>query len=420
MVRIGLAGALVFALTLIAPAPSAAAVDSSSQSASWVRCRSDHINDPFARYEGDVFQSPHTGNTSGNDERLAALFGAHLRSLGIRAVNADCKRLGEFEPFQSRRGNTRFTRVPNFNPETAAAVQEGSIRTASISYRPSNGRGYQSADIDLQYRFLVCDGEVHFAYSLIGNSVSGSRNYEYEGNFYPIDIAPPEQASVSIRTSFRRGVGGPIIGHPLEDTVAAPALGFGCYTGQTHKVGILAELVRGRVTPASTSALLNDLMLAGDLRAPVPLINGPFERRLRSMTADTRAGFRVNGATGAGNALARAEALRAEDEARAARDQAARAGAAVEAAEQQRTATLNRDILQRDQAVAAQNEANRLRFEQEAARHQAELARLARADADYRQRLAEHAAAVARAAQLRRAWEACVAGDRTQCAAGGR
>lgn len=273
------------------------------------------------------------------------------------------------------------------------------FRNASVS---KTKVGYRGANMGYEYQFLDCFGELHLAHGLVKDSVKASQYqtagfpyiFDLEGGITrPVTAPPPQVEGVSLRfeVSLKRGYPTPAglsttaAGFPLllrsSDLNFGRALGFGCYTGQTAKVGLFTTLIGPKPTKEQKLALIENLIVDASI--------------LESLSSPD-----------------------AEREARAqlTPDPAAAAEARKAAAESERTARLNREVAERDAAIKRRNaeikaadERRQREYLQALAAQKAEADRIKREDAAARARYeADMAAWRARVA-------ACNAGVVSQC-----
>ncbi len=404
----------------------------------WLNCRQG-AHDYSAIYNSGRIRHPK--RSSGSYEDVYQKFLSFLRDSGNRPSTTfaggcrEATRTNYDYSWTADSGSVYHEQtILGFDP-LGLQTPPGPLETIRVNYGSPSPNGYIRAWIDLEYKFIACQGELHFAYSLKSDSTAYEGGYSFEGEEYPIEGAAPPQSTVTLSTGFI--IAYKEVGSRMTDTFAAPALGFGCFSGQTHKVGLLRELITGPVTPASTKALIESVfptqmayaLVGREITSPHPLINAAFESRLRAMSPSERAGFARSGSAGARAVLdreaeqsARREADRQRREAAEARE---REHAAARAAEAAATANLNREILERDQAIVAANEAAEREYQRKLAETQAENARITREaaqrDAAYRAEVARINAETARQAAAyaaaQAAYRACLAGDRSQCAA---
>ncbi len=119
-----------------------------------------------------------------------------------------------------------------------AALAEAPVRSTQVGYARGGGdqNGYSRASIGLNYKFIRCDNEIHLAYSLDNNSVRVSDTYSYNGK--EVMAAAPAPTPPTIALSGRVTEGGSTTTiATVSDGLAAPALGYGCFSGQTKRVG---------------------------------------------------------------------------------------------------------------------------------------------------------------------------------------
>lgn len=262
------------------------------------------------------------------------------------------------------------------DPRPKPKPTEPGIKQATLVWRESRDlfEGYRSAQIGLRYTFLQCAGEIHIACALDPKSFTVSRDYFIPasgGNPATIVQVDPPSAPPAVHlvgTIWNDAYPRSVVGR-LDDPFAGEALGMGCFTGQTKKLGTVAKLVGPRATPEQVAAYLKQLSLELPTYVGDPLKRGGMA----------------------------AQAARAEREKR----EAAAVGAA------------------NDKALREAKEQSR-RIEAELAAHRQEQAKF---DAEVARLKAGSAAITARNAEKQRAYQArlathqaCVAGDQSACA----
>jgi hypothetical protein len=222
-------------------------------------------------------------------------FVKYLAEQGIVVSNYGQNRVACFE-YPSRQA-AQSSRDENLASETyrtfrqtdlswtpRAEAPHGELKYATINFLDrthSNDRnGYDSASIRLAYRFVNCGGEIHMAYGLDKKSLRLSATYGVGGKRVSAEgVRPPDINVLHIRGPVKRRMN-PVPVHHFEDEDAGEALGFGCFTGQTQKVGTVAALVGPKAKPEEIQALLDELALDGVfLKRPRHLRNALFEGR---------------------------------------------------------------------------------------------------------------------------------------------
>ncbi|GEM_PF-7033944 len=148
----------------------------------------------------------------------------------------------------------------------STGIERTTLHYRAVAHGNTQNFGYTNARIDVIHRFLVCAGEIHFAYSLDRKSLHHSGNYVMPSATGDNDIiAPDSEPPVPLtfpldatieKTSF------PIttIAH-VQDAVAGEALGMGCFTGQSKKIGTVAELVGPGAKPEQVKTFLETLRI---------------------------------------------------------------------------------------------------------------------------------------------------------------
>lgn len=162
--------------------------------------------------------------------------------------------------------------VPGEDGGKKPPTDPGDVRTITYNYAkgtPSDP-GYDWATIGVNYRFIACAGEVHVAYSLDPKSVRASDHYHSRNGLSPVGNVPTtepisiEMVAVVLPNPLSKQLG-PVrlkdrYGR-VADKLAAPALGYGCFTGQTQKIGNVADFIIGKVEPQELDAVLNDALV---------------------------------------------------------------------------------------------------------------------------------------------------------------
>jgi hypothetical protein len=175
--------------------------------------------------------------------------------------------------------------VPS-SPPPAPKPEPGNLRTITFRFAKGNANepGYDFASVDVRYRFIACMGEVHVAYALDPKSVRTSDMYHSRNGLVPVGEAkPPEPTTIEMVAYVYPNPGsrqlGPVVYKDLYGKVAdkftAPALGYGCFTGQTQKIGKVAEIVQGKPEPAKLDAILNDALVLGAVIKGFPSLKTP-------------------------------------------------------------------------------------------------------------------------------------------------
>ncbi len=139
---------------------------------------------------------------------------------------------------------------------TTTVLAEAPVRSTQVSYARGGGdqNGYSRASVGLNYKFIRCDNGIHLAYSLDNKSVRVSDTYSYNGK--EVMAAQPAPAPPTIALSGRVTEGGTTTTiATVSDGLAAPALGYGCFSGQTKRVGPVPA-----GTPDQVDAYLSSLI----------------------------------------------------------------------------------------------------------------------------------------------------------------
>ncbi len=121
---------------------------------------------------------------------------------------------------------------------TTTALAEAPVRSTQVSYANGGGdqNGYSRASVGLNYKFIRCDNEIHLAYSLDNKSVRVSDTYSYNGKEVMAAVPVPTPPTIALSGRVTEGGSTTAIAQ-VSDGLAAPALGYGCFSGQTKKVG---------------------------------------------------------------------------------------------------------------------------------------------------------------------------------------
>lgn len=278
-----------------------------------------------------------------------------------------------------------------FTPKASEAQTSGPEQTAVVvlaSPAPEKGeRGFAGLAFDVKYRFIVCQGELHIAYSLVEDSVRPRPDstlpptYVLDGKYHSPTQLPTHIASVPISgTVSTRSA--KLIGR-FGDNFAAKALGFGCFTGQTQKLGNMKEYLPQNATEAQTKDFLNTL--EAFIKTTEIYQSAQAEDEIRTFLRD-HPGEKTFDPT----SVTHAQDV-SRDRAKAARE----AQAAAEEERQQEEA----------RAVRAQYEATRKRQEEFARQEQERLDAYNRQVEEHRKALAENQRQVAAAAEAQRQFE---------------
>lgn len=293
--------------------------------------------------------------------------------------------------------------VPGEDGDKPKKKEEPSeLRTITFAYPSGTAKnpGYDSAAVDVKYRLLACAGEVHVAYGLDPSSIRASDRYHTRNGLVPVGDTPAtepisiEMAAVVVFNPFSKNIA-PVrfkeqYGR-VADKLAAPALGYGCFTGQTQKIGLVADFVPGKHTPEQLDAILNDSFvlrhqfIGSFAQLPKPLRNAALD--------DVRTSTQI------------------ADEKRAAEEQQADAERRRKFVEEE-TAR----VRAREAKAAAEAKA----YADAQAKYQRDLAAKAAADAEYAANMARYRADVERAAADRRAYDAAMEEYRRTGGRGGK
>ena len=330
-----------------------------------------------------------------------------------RPVQASCNRYENAEDAEDARDKilaesaASVVRVPeNFVTEwkryDGGTTDESKLRTTFLRFAEPgrNLNGYHTASVNIKYQFIACMGEVHLAYGIDPGSVEVHRAYAFNGDRVDSSAAPVPMISSTgmIVSVFQKGDGGERKIGTVMDPNAGRALGYGCFTGQTRKVGMVRDFIQGQLSRRAVNAYLNETLSIGlgAVDPWRPLVN----RDLESLASQ--------GLANGNGKVDRERAAREERERE--REQKERL------AEEERAGTSALNAQQGSAAAAqsAQFLAEKKAFADAKAKHDAEL--LA-----YEAAKRTHEEAVRRAAEARQKWEAdvtaCRAGQYDRCAA---
>lgn len=268
-------------------------------------------------------------------------------------------------------------------------------RTKEVFFKAPSGtqKGYSGVKFDIEYQFIVCDREVHIAYSVLPNSArvhnGGIPTYWWGGpdkyRFHKSNLSLPSINSLPLKIVVWKGDAYSSALARLSDVQASKALGFGCFTGQSQKVGLLKDHISD-TAPEKIKAVLN--AFNASFETSYILTNAAAEDEIRNaageLTTDTDQDPSVGvasiqnddtpGPDQAAKALNEANLLKAK----AAVDALA-ANAAKFRADQE---TYERGV--REAAAA------KARFDQSMAAYELELARTQAAQAEYQRKMEDH------------------------------
>jgi len=266
-----------------------------------------------------------------------------------------------------------------------------------------DGRGYTGVDFDVEYQFLVCSGELHIAYSLVQDSVrvgdwppgsGATAHYTYKGHFYQVESVPTHVENVPLKGKVWFDHDQDPLG-TFGDDFAGPALGFGCFSGQTKKIADMKDLA-GRLgdhpDQEAIAKLLDQLNVSFETNEI--LTSETAEEEIRAGIAKKAAENDEHIGTGAGDEVVRELEGKKAAEERAARRAAEEAEfqakqkayeegmAAHQAAVEQYQKALADNEAQKAANVAAAK-AQQEEFARKQAEYEAELARAKQAQDEY-------------------------------------
>lgn len=270
---------------------------------------------------------------------------------------------------------------PRKSNEVATQADASGLKALTLRYGGGGGGhpGYRSATIDLNYRFIACMGEVHVAYSLDRDSLNADGSYVLmDGATIPAgDAGPKPPSSVGFTAAVGTVLGSEHVGKItrlgrialIGDVSAGPALGYGCFSGQTQKIGRVSELVRGKHDSKDLDAILNNALELSE-------------------------GYVTKPETLRDTSIERGSVQAARDEARAARDTEYQAKVReyerLQAERQQKIAEIEaakKQMAEQQAAQAARAQAVQEQYQQEMAAHQTQVDAANRARAEYEAQL---------------------------------
>lgn len=277
-------------------------------------------------------------------------------------------------------------------------------RTKSVFFRSPHDdeRGYSGVTFDIEYQFLTCMGELHIAYSLDPESVrighlpnmaaSSTAHYSYKGHFYR--VAPPSPHVENVPLKGIVYFDGDEIGR-FGDDFAGPAVGFGCFSGQTKKIADMKDVGRHlseRPTKEELAKFFDGLTVNFETREL--LTSSAAEEEIRNGVAkaaaeqdrvnSTDAGDAVvRGALGDKAAEERAARRTAEEAEFQAKEKAYEEGMAEHKAAVEQYQKSLADMEAQKAANAAAAKAQEEEFARKQAAYEAELTRARQAQEDY-------------------------------------
>lgn len=295
------------------------------------------------------------------------------------------------------------TPVPGEDDDEAKSEPAG-LKILTLRYG-SGGKGrpgYAHAEIDLNYRFIACMGEVHVAYSLDPKSVRPDSRYMSRDDTM-VDAAgtpPPEVSSVGFTATVGANLGSPHVSElasssrvwMIGEGNAGPALGYGCFSGQTEKLGTVADIVRGKHDVKKVEAILNDALSLGNglITDPSTLTNAALESGSRKAASEDRTtDDRASGDVSEDRATA-SESAPAKSAADERYEAAMREYERLEAERQQKIAEIEaakQEMAAQQAASAERAKAVQDEYQRQLAAHQAQVDAADRARAEYEAQL---------------------------------
>jgi hypothetical protein len=270
---------------------------------------------------------------------------------------------------------------------------------------PAKGqRGFSGLAFDVEYQFLLCQGELHIAYSLVEDSVRRRPDstmppaYVLEGVYHTPTIIPTKLISVpltgTVATIHAKAIG------EFGDNFASKALGFGCFTGQSKKLGNMKDYLPENAGELQIKDFLNSL--EAFIKTTEVYESADAEEEIRSFLRKHPKQDRMSPST------ARLAEQVAREEARAKKAAAEQEEEERKAAYDRQVAEYERKLAENQREVAAAAEAQR-RFEAAVAENQrqneAMLLAAAAAQRQYQEKQAQYE-------RERAAWEAQTAKSR--------
>ncbi len=249
-----------------------------------------------SEWESFVNQRGKSGRNGGLDGLTIFLGGPYPRCIYTSEAGATSHIIG---------ANDTTPDMIDWQPTDTAAAPgnaQSPIQSYNLTYQDGvqAGYGYDNASLKLNYRFLACADEIQVAYGIDRKSLEHSDRYVVRpighGNMeYATPASQPEApASVELDMRVTRKYQSTIttVGH-LRDKFAGETLGFGCFTGQTQRVGFIKTLVGPNATKPQIQEYLGSLILAGGTFQGIgadfdfPLTNAEFPNSSRAFKVRT-------------------------------------------------------------------------------------------------------------------------------------
>lgn len=211
-------------------------------------------------------------NSTWNDSIFRTVLGAYADGSRVRL-----ERSGGVDTFLVLDSATKAQRVARAMSTLIGGclgTEQSAVDTLTLDFEPGDGsgflharRGYRSASIKLHYRFLACADEIQIAYSLDRKSLEHSDTYVdgfngFNPHYMTPTTEPAAPASVALALKINLKSPGQAYVTTIRDQYAGEALGMGCFTGQTARVGFISALVGPNATRAKINAYLS-LLTAG-------------------------------------------------------------------------------------------------------------------------------------------------------------
>ena|GEM_PF-2459416 len=224
---------------------------------------------------------------------------------------------------------------------SGAAAQSSSQLTVTVPYASdSTADGYVNAAVNVTYAFIACQGEMHIAYHLNADSATIGPLYRMGGTTYPSKAEPPRPTSIRFAGTVYRG---PAAVGSFQDVQAGPALGMGCFSGQTQKFANIADRVGPKPTADQVTAYLDSLRV--EVRPAEVLRSVSEESMIRGELRRVEAEVAAAKRKAEQEELAKARQQEAELQAAAEQQAEADRMAAAQAAQTEQTAQAGADPL---------------------------------------------------------------------------
>ena len=150
------------------------------------------------------------------------------------------------------------------NSDLSSETKKYQVWFKSPGNTDTEAEGYNSASIWVDYRFIHCMGEIHFAYSLDPKSLTYSTQYSMpRSRGYGLTVVPDSPPTPPSTIKLRASIYQRPMSHVavVEDPIAGQSLGMGCFTGQTRKIGTVASMIGPNAKPEQIKEFLNTLFV---------------------------------------------------------------------------------------------------------------------------------------------------------------